>query len=186
MKNKFSILKKAILGISVFAAVSCSKDDPKQIHDHEGIHEVIISVTESGTTSTTTYEFVDGQTLGETITLKKGKTYDFEVTNLNNDDDENIISEVVEEKDEHFFVYSTTLTDFVFTRTDTDKTTRTNGAKLGVNTQLTVNKSQTGNLVIVLKHQATSVSDTANNNLGSSEGGATDVEVTFPVVVTNN
>ncbi|MDO5608361.1 MAG: hypothetical protein Q4G08_07905 [Capnocytophaga sp.] len=184
MENFNNILKTTFLAATAVIIASCSKDDPKHIHDHEGIHEVEISVAEVGGTATpTTYDVHAGE-MGETISLSVGKTYEITIEALNNDKHENILSEVIAEKDEHFFVYNTTLEGYTFTRIDESATTRTDGKKLGIKVRLTVSAAQSGKqLGIILKHQATAVSDTDNANLGSATGGATDLDVKFGVTV---
>lgn len=197
--NLFSLLLITIL------FTSCSNDDiPEHIHDHEGIHELVIERTDLNGDNPIQYEFIAGNQLGETIVMTPGQTYNFEIIALNaqgehghedhddhgHDDhghDENvhnILHETLEAVEEHFFLYAKSNSlSIELERTDTAESTRNDGTKIGVKTRITALANSTGNLQIELKHQPTEVNDQANNNFGSSVGGATDMMAVFPIVV---
>lgn len=197
--NLFSLLLITIL------FTSCSNDDiPEHIHDHEGIHELVIERTDLNGDNPIQYEFIAGNQLGETIVMTPGQTYNFEIIALNaqgehghedhddhgHDDhghDENvhnILHETLEAVEEHFFLYAKSNSlSIELERTDAPESTRNDGTKIGVKTRITALASSTGNLQIELKHQPTEVNDQANNNFGSSVGGATDMMAVFPIVV---
>ena len=184
---------------------SCSDDDtPEHIHDHEGIHELVIERTDLNGENPVQYEFIAGNNLGETIFLTSGQTYNFEIIALNgqdnhehdedheeHDDNEdhegeghNILHETLEAVEEHFFLYAKSNSlNIDFERTDDAESTRNDGTKIGVKTRITALANSTGNLQIELKHQPTEVNDQANDNFGSSVGGATDIMAVFPIVV---
>ena len=184
---KFLSLGLLTAGSLIFT--SCNNDDdkrPEHVEDHEEISQVEVTVTpKSG--EGVKYVFNDGEQEGQKITLEEGVDYTFEVTALNAKHDDhyhNEIGEILEEKEEHFFVYQTNLTDYTFVREDTPSTTREDGSKLGLKVKLKVNKVQAGKyLSLELKHQPASVNPAANNGLGSVEGGATDISAKFPVEV---
>lgn len=198
--NLFSLLFITIL------FTSCSNDDiPEHIHDHEGIHELVIERTDLNGDNPIQYEFIAGNQLGETIVMTPGQTYNFEIIALNaqgehghedHDDhghdehhehDENvhnILHETLEAVEEHFFLYAKSNSlSIELERTDAAESTRNDGTKIGVKTRITALANSTGNLQIELKHQPTEVNDQANNNFGSSVGGATDMMAVFPIVV---
>lgn len=189
--NLFSLLLITIL------FTSCSNDDiPEHIHDHEGIHELVIERTDLNGDNPIQYEFIAGNQLGETIVMTPGQTYNFEIIALNaqgehgHDDhghDENvhnILHETLEAVEEHFFLYAKSNSlSIELERTDAAESTRNDGTKIGVKTRITALANSTGNLQIELKHQPTEVNDQANNNFGSSVGGATDMMAVFPIVV---
>lgn len=185
--KKISFINLTILS-TIFLFLSCSNDDtPAYIHDHEGIHEVIIQRTNLDGTNPIEYEFVEGNIMGDVITLTNGNTYNFEIIALNaheEDGDHNLIQETIEAVEEHFFLYSKS-NDLAIDleRTDDATSTRNDGTKIGVKTRITANAVSSGNLQFELKHQPTEVDDQANNNFGSSIGGATDLLAVFPVVV---
>ena len=195
--NIFSILLITLL----FSA--CSNDDiPEYIHDHAGIHELVIERTNMNGDNPVQYKFIAGNNLGETIILSNGQTYNFEIIALNAQDEHgheehddhgheeedehehNILHETLEAVEEHFFLYAKSNSlSIELERTDTAESTRNDGTKIGVKTRITALANSTGNLQIELKHQSTEVDDQANNNFGSSVGGATDVMAVFPIVV---
>lgn len=198
--NLFSLLLITIL------FTSCSNDDiPEHIHDHEGIHELVIERTDLNGDNPIQYEFIAGNQLGEIIVMTPGQTYNFEIIALNaqgehghedHDDhghdehhehDENvhnILHETLEAVEEHFFLYAKSNSlNIDFERTDDAESTRNDGTKIGVKTRITALANSTGNLQIELKHQPTEVNDQANNNFGSSVGGATDMMAVFPIEV---
>ncbi|MDG4946072.1 hypothetical protein NMK71_06570 [Weeksellaceae bacterium KMM 9713] len=188
-----------------FLFTSCSNDDiPEHIHDHEGIHELVIERTDLNGENPVHYEFIAGNNLGETIYLTSGQTYNFEIIALNGQDnhehdedqeehddhedhegdEHNILHETLEAVEEHFFLYAKSNSlNIDFERTDDAESTRNDGTKIGVKTRITALANSTGNLQIELKHQPTEVNDQANNNFGSSVGGATDMMAVFPIVV---
>lgn len=184
---KFLSLGLLTAGSLIFT--SCNNDDdqrPEHVEDHEEISQVEVTVTPKDGEGMK-YVFNVGQEEGQKITLQEGTEYTFEVTALNSKHEDhyhNEIGEISEEKEAHFFVYQTDLTDYTFVRDDGDETTRKDGTKLGLKVNLQVSKAQTGKyLSFDLKHQPASVDPVANNGLGSAKGGATDISVTFPVEV---
>ena len=185
---KFLSLSLLTAGSLIFTSCNSDDDDkrPEHVEDHGEISQVEVSVTPKDG-QVAKYIFTDGQSEGQKITLKEGTDYTFEVTALNvkhEDHYHNEIGEISEEKEEHFFVYQTNLTDYTFVRDDAPSTTREDGSKLGLKVKLEVNKVQAGKyLSLELKHQPASVNQAANNGLGSVEGGATDISAKFPVEV---
>ena len=190
MTNKMNLTRNIALGLCIMGiSFSCSSDDdnPVPIHDHEGIEELVIQQTASDG-STQSYTFVAGNENGETIEMTAGETYDFEIIELNaheeNGEEHNILSDVVDAIDEHFFLYEKTIdADFSLTRTDDATTTNADGVKIGITVEVAANTASSGLLTISLKHQSTTVSDSANNGFGSANGGATDVLARFPVTI---
>lgn len=184
MKISRNILKNIFLIATTVTIVSCNKkDDPKEIHDHEGIHAIEFSITEKDNTSNKQEIEVHGEEQ-KTFQLSAGKTYVIEIEKLENNDHQNILTDILSAKDEHFFVYSTTLDGYTFTRIDTDSSTRTDGKKMGLKVEITVPTAQSAKtLNIKLYHGPTSVSDTDNNNLGAATGETElDVNLTVNVV----
>ena len=184
---KFLSLGLLTAGSLIFS--SCNNDDdkrPEHVEDHEEISQVEVTVTPKDGEGTK-YLFTSGQTEGQKITLKEGADYTFEVTALNSKHEDhyhNEIGEISEEKEAHFFVYQTNLTDLTFVRMDSPETTRKDGTKLGLKVNLQVSKAQMGKyLSFELKHQPATVDPAANNGLGASTGGATDLAAKFPVEV---
>lgn len=197
MKN-FKLLTMALLA-TTFTFTSCNNDDdnPTPIHDHDTIEEVVIEVTDASGEEVGDFEYVHEQDGGTPITLNANTVYNFEIVGLNPEheegdghdhdhgDEENLINEVKEEKEVHFFLYNkeSGLNITSFTRTDEAETTREDGTKLGVKFQIETGAASTGNLQLQLKHESVSVDGTANNNYGSESGGETDVEATYTITI---
>ena len=169
---------------------SCSSDDdnPEHIHDHEGIEELVVTRTDADGSNPVEYIFEYGNAVGTDMNLSANTIYNFEITALNahhDGEEENLIPEVIEAKDEHFFVFakSNSLDFAAFSRTDDAVSTRTDGHELGIKFQVTTGNSSSGNFQVELKHQPTAVDANAQNGYGSATGGATDVLATYPVTI---
>ncbi|MDO5510513.1 MAG: hypothetical protein Q4F57_07435 [Weeksellaceae bacterium] len=179
-KNIFLYATAAVIG---FSSVACSNDDdhPAHIHDHDDIHELVIKISPEMGNQTETYSFHHDDQMGEMITLAPNTTYFLEISELNvqhNGNLENHLHEIIEHKDEHIFLYRSSA-PISLERIDDATTTRTDGNQLGVKTRITTGDTSAGFLEIELKHNASSVSATDNNNMGSAIGGATDLLARF-------
>ena len=118
-------------------------------------------------------------TLSVSGNFTAGATYNVTVTITDEINDENILEEIVEEKDEHFFVYATT-TSFTVVRAATDEV-RTDGESLGLNTTWTAGAAGTGTITAQLIHEPDTVSDAGG--FGSATGGEFDINNTWNVVI---
>lgn len=186
MQNNIYI-KFGFLSVFLFL-ISCSNDDiPAHIHDHDAIEELILQRTDLNGENPIQYAFVHGNPTGDIIYLENGQSYDFEVIALNvahDDHHHNIVHEVLEALEEHFFLYSKSNSlklDLV--RMDDTASTQNDGTKIGLKIRITANEISSGNFQIALKHQANEVDDQANDNFGNAIGGATDVEAIFQVII---
>ncbi|MCR5889535.1 hypothetical protein LRS06_17510 [Hymenobacter sp. J193] len=163
---------------------ACSKDDndePTPDEENEQITTVMYTLTPvgGGTPVSVTYRDVDGDggtapTIG-TLTLAPNTTYTGTLT-LRDETKNPVVdtsAEILEEADEHLFVYEPTPADLLtVTRTDKDA----NNLEIGLQTRLETTAATTGTLKITLRHQP-GVKD------GSFAPGDTDVEVVFPTTV---
>lgn len=186
MKNL--ILKNFGFLIIFLFVISCSNDDiPAHIHDHDAIHELVLEQTDVNGENPVRYEFIHGNPSGDLIQLVSGQTYNFEIIELNVEHDDhhhNIINEVLEAIEEHFFLYSKSSSlDIEMLRMDNDDAIQNDGTQIGLKTRITANAVSQGNLQIELKHQSSEMNDQANDNFGSVIGGATDVLAIFPVII---
>lgn len=167
-------------------AASCSDDDsPAPVNPEEVITDVNITFTNTANSNTVTLRAVspDGE-VAPTLTViggnfEAGATYDVTLTITDEVNDENILEEVVEEKDEHFFVYATT-TSFTMVRAANDEV-RTDGESLGLNTTWTAGAAGTGTITVQLVHEADTVDDAGG--FGSATGGEFDINNTWNVVI---
>ena len=185
-QKKSNIMKnslKVVLAASVLFFTSCSdSDDPAPVNEQEVINRVVVSLTETSTSTKVDYEWVEGKTPA-TIKMKAGKQYKATVAFYNTTVTpvENITEEVIEEADEHFIAYKSTITTAMSLTRSSDDTQRTDGTKIGINTDWTGISTGTGNFGVQLIHAPATVS--TSNGYGTYTGGETDVDVIFPIVV---
>lgn len=190
MKNV--LLKLFLVLFASFAVLSCRKDDehhPIDIHDHENIDKGVLKVVEKGTANTQTIDAVDGQSTKE-LMLEEGKTYVVTMDFLHKHDDHyhTMVPEIIKEKDEHFMTFEfggSVAPSIKVVRTDGDNATRTDGNKLGLETEWTVEKL-TGNSAearIKLYHEPKNVNQnvpSADNQQGKANG-ETEFNVSFKI-----
>lgn len=100
-----------ILSFILFIIIinSCNDDEiPAYIHDHAGIEEIIITRTNEDGSNPIEFTY-SAENTGETeIILNTNEIYNFEITAINahhNGEEENLLPEIIEAKDEHFFVF---------------------------------------------------------------------------------
>lgn len=183
MKSIKTVKLLALLFVSSLAIVSCSSDDDGG-HDHE--EELITTVTYELTNGTdiVTLEFqdIDGDGSAAPTYIVSGPltantTYSgiIELLNETESPAEDITLEVEEEGDEHEFFITSSLSDIIVNKTDTD----VNGNPIGIESTLETGNAGTGTLTIILKHEPTKPND--GTSIGA--GGSTDVEVSFNIVV---
>ena len=169
---------------------SCTSDDntPVAIIAEELITDVNVVFTNSTDATdvvTLTANSADGvvePTLTTSGVFTANATYNTTVTIRDNVNNENILDEIIAEKDEHFFTYSTVATD-LFTnmvRADNDEV-RTDGELLGLNTVWTAGAAGTGTLTLQLIHEPTTVND--DNGFGSASGGEFDINNTWDITI---
>lgn len=182
----------AILCLTFFA--SCSDDDDGGNIAEPNEEEVITDVTLTFVNDANANDIVelksvdpDGEDgpLAPTVTVTgnftAGASYTGTVEVYNSIEDEDITVEITnEEPDEHFFIYIVNGLDMTFMRSAND-VVRTDGNKLGYETNWTANTASTGNITIQLFHESETVSD--DNEFGTQTGGSTDIDITFTNVV---
>lgn len=191
MKHTKSIFFFFLLFILVLGIASCKKDDQKpddmpthpEMHDEELITTLILTLEDTSgiqPSVTATFRDVDGPgglapSAFDSIYLKSHTTYNCAITLLNESVEpaENISEEVLEEADEHLFCFTISNAQLQIIRTDSD-----GQYEIGLNSQWTVGSASSGHVLVILKHQP----DVKN---GSCEPGETDIEVLFPVLITD-
>ncbi|WP_338733783.1 type 1 periplasmic binding fold superfamily protein [Mangrovimonas cancribranchiae] len=190
LKSIKTIKILALLLISSLTIVSCSSDDDGDHHDHDHDHDheeelittVNYTLTDGTNTVTLTFQDLDGEGGTDGVTTVSGSlaantmySGTIELLNETEDPAEDITVEVEEEGDAHEFFITSTISDIVVTKTDTDE----NGNPIGIISTLETGAVGTGSLTIVLKHEPTK----PNNGTATGAGGSTDVQVTFPIDV---
>jgi len=187
-------IKLLFMSMFVMAlVVSCDDDDPAAILPEELITNVNVIFTNDDDPSdivTLTAISVDG-VLDPVLTVSGPFTADADykatITITDEINDENILEEIVEEKDEHFFTYAINGIDLDgMIRDDSIDPQRTDGNYLGLETQWDFDDAaSTGTLTLRLIHEPTSVDDEFGQQFefGTASGGEFDINNTWNVSV---
>ena len=188
--NTMKTIKLFFISMLALAFVtSCSDDDdgPDPIIDQELITNVNVIFTPSNsanevvTLSAVSADGIVAPNLNVTGDFVSGETYNATITITDEVNGENILEEIVEEKDEHFFVYSINSVDFTSMTRSANDEVRSDGESLGLNTTWVAGAAGSGSITVQLIHEPTSVSD--DNGFGSASGGEFDVNNTWNVTI---
>ena len=176
----FKITSQTIFALFfVFTAVQCSKDSPDEIHDHETINRVTLTVTRADGTSTD-YTWNEGDN-EPTINLGANSTHQVSIAFYDVSDAaevENITEEVIEEADEHFVFYEVASASLTISAASND-IRDSDGIAININTEWTTGDASSGVVQAALIHGPTSKTGSTRSSLG----GGTDVELNFPVEI---
>lgn len=185
MKQQFIRFSAMCLLFSV-AVIGCKKDD--HAHDEsELITTVNVKLTESGTTSATTFTFRDTDGPGgnaptkfDTIKLAPNKTYNCEITLLNESKTpaEDKTSEIRNEANDHQFYFAVTQASITVSNLDTDSRSLPLGLTSRWTTTTATPVGVTGSVRVTLKHKPG-----AKASGDDVSKGETDIEIAFPAVV---
>ena len=184
MKNS-KILALALLSIVTFS--SCNNDDPVAVNEEELITTVTTTLTAGNQTVTLTSKDLDGDGPNTPVITVSGAlaintTYTGAVTFLNESVTpvDNITAEIKTEGVDHQLFFQAPASIGAFTYTDVDA----NGKPIGLAFTLkTGTTAATGNIIVVLRHKPLKSADGVAAGNITNAGGATDAQVTFPVVV---
>ena len=180
MKKVFSVMLFASLPIiSLFNA--CSKEDPEIVEEQELITTVVLTLTSNGAPDQSvrwTLESADTPT----ISLQVNQEYKVAISFLDESDPqdiEDITEEVREEADEHqvFYEFSDVNVSYI---TGEGDTIDEDNNPVNVNTLWTVTDSGSGSVTAYLIHEPISKISSTRDGFG----GETDVQVSFPIVIT--
>ncbi|ACU07140.1 hypothetical protein FIC_00685 [Flavobacteriaceae bacterium 3519-10] len=185
MKN---ILKISFIVLVATLLFSCRNNDdiPQDIHEHEEIEKLVVTVANVNTPADKqTVNYIGGVADGKFFLLA-GETYsvalDFQVRH--DDHYHSVNDEIIEERDEHFVTYEFAGSDIAVRRA-ADDVVRTDGNKIGLRTEWTVNSvTGQGNAAIKLVHGSTSVQQNFPSELnqqGKTTGGETDVNANIGI-----
>jgi hypothetical protein len=175
-----------LFALTTLTLASCSNDD-SPVNEEEVITTVTTTLTGGGQVITLRSRDLDGDGPNAPVVTVSGNltantTYIGETvfTNETVSPAEDITVEVEEEGNEHqiFYQFPVALGSFVYTDVDA------NGDPIGLSFTLTTGTSATtGNIVVTLRHLPNkSAAGVASGDI-TNAGGATDAQVTFPVVV---
>ncbi|GAB4500336.1 MAG: hypothetical protein OHK0019_38560 [Saprospiraceae bacterium] len=159
--------------LTLFTA-GCDKDDDGT--EQELITKVVVHLTGTGS-SLFNQEFEAEDTDGDgvwdniaSLDIPANTTFDVHVHVY--DGDEEIDAEIIDEKDEHLFVYKVTGANLVISDLNTDN----NGEPFGIDSKWTSAAASTGTVQIQLIHEPT-------DKNAADPGGEVDLDVTFPVKI---
>ena len=184
MKN---ILNITVLFSLVFLMFSCRGNDvPEDIHEHEEIEKVTLTVTESGNTGNVQIISYIGGNADSPLMLENGKTYSVSIDFFHKHDGEyeSMLDEIIEEKDQHFITYEFGGITANLMRTDGD-VVRNDGKKLGLKTEWSITSAPVSAKVFIkLYHQSVAVDDhfpSASNQQGKVTGGEADADIKIDI-----
>lgn len=175
-----------VLGIIVLLAQCKSADDPLPTDENEQITKVNLVFKEDGTSNEETFTWSDPDGEGgnpatiEEIVLKPNTTYTLELEVLDETKNpvDDITEEILEEADEHLFVFTANPVSLLtYEYMDEDS----NDLPIGLVGKVKTTAAATGNFRVQLRHQApvngTRVKD------GTAGPGSDDVNILFSVKV---
>lgn len=184
-KNKLLILTIS----TVFILHACKKDSdlpklPKPVNEPEVITSLVLTFTDSANTSDIrTAKFIDNDgdggnqpTTFDTIKLKSNTTYFTSLDLFNGILNEEITPEIVEEANDHIFIFKSTGVNVTISITDRDQNTP--ALPIGLKSKWYTGNNSTGEVKIILKHQP-GIKD------GSEAPGDTDVDLNFQTRIIN-
>lgn len=184
----FNPTKALFLATASLFLASCSDDDNGPINEEEVITTVITTLTNGSTTITLTSRDLDGDGPNAPVVTVSGDltantVYNGEITLLNETvtPADNITTEVEEEGEEHQIFYQIPASLGTIGYTDFD----VNAKPVGLTFTYTTGNAGTGNLTVTLRHLPNkSAAGVAAGDI-TNAGGATDAQVTYPIVITN-
>lgn len=171
-----------VLGVIVLLAQCKSADDPLPSDENEQITKVNLLFKEDGTSNETTFTWSDPDGEGgnpaiiQEIILKPNTVYTLELEVLDETKNpvDDITQEIMEEADEHLFVFTSTPASLLsYAYMDEDD----NGFSIGLVGKVTTTAAGTGNFRVQLRHQAP-VNGVAVKD-GTAGPGSDDVNISF-------
>lgn len=178
---KYLLFGFIIVSLSLNA---CKKDELPDVKEEELITTITLSftnTTDASDVKTITYKDLDGDggnaPVITSLSLKANKVYNVAITSILNETESpagDIRAEVIEEKDDHLFVYKTSGANLTFSNLSTDN----KNLPFGLTATATTTTASTGTFTIILRHQP-------GVKNGTEAPGSTDLEATFPVSITN-
>jgi hypothetical protein len=186
MKNNKLIV---CLTAAIITLHACKKDAdlpklPEPINEPEVITSLTLTFTDSANASNViTASFIDNDGDGgnqpstfDTIKLKPNITYFTSLSIFNSIVNEEITAEIVEEANDHLFIYKPTGIDLAIIVTDSDSNTP--ALPIGLKSKWRAGNVGNGAVQIILKHQP-GIKD------GTEAPGDTDVDLNFQTKITN-
>jgi len=193
---------QALFIASILLMVSCSKDDPEEIHEHE-INKVVLHFTNTADNTDTFKVERELEALNGVadpnheshIVIAQNSTYSVKAEFYETDEDEDshdhdegyeeegedITHEIIEEKDVHYIFYEFVgLNHLTITSAD-DDVIDTNGFKINLNTTWTTTTEESGDLKLYLIHEPQSKEGSVRNDFGGEDDVIAEFEVHIEV-----
>jgi len=181
-----SILRTLLLLVAVLLFSQCDTEDPEPENEEElittlemtfspvdGGNDVVFTVFDADGDGPIEPEYTNG-------TLTANTAYNVAIKVRNDEEGENITTEIEEEDEEHQFFFETAVSLFLdFAYDDSDG----NGDPIGLSTIFTSGDPSDGTLTVTLRHEPNKSADGAVNGDPSNAGGETDIQATFDVVI---
>jgi hypothetical protein len=187
--KKLSVLSMATMVAFTALMASCKKNDPPKPDEQELITTVKIQVLEEFSSFEQTFEYKVENGFGgsggtikiDTLKLKPNTKYNAVLTVLNEKANpvEDITTEIIEESNDHLFLFSSTPNTGAGSVSATNGNKDKNGAPLNQTFTLNTNATGNGKFQVVLLHEPSN----KNAIIISAAGGETDLDATFPVVL---
>lgn len=176
----------SILFIASIVLSACSNDDDgdqEPVNEEEVITTLIATLRPSGGGDTVTFTYRDLEGNGNPNIVVSGDltantTYNATIQVLNETESpaEDVTLEVLEEDDEHQFLYVIASSlNITTTYTDQDG----DGNPIGVTFNATTGDASAGDFTIILRHEP----NKPNDGTPGDAGGETDISSTFPVEI---
>lgn len=181
--KQIQTIQLLLLSLLILTFSACTDDEPKPNNPPSNEGELITTLKVIFTDSTDnsiksfTFKDTDGDggnnpTQFDSIILNTSRTYSVSILLLDESKTETdtISNEVLEEADEHLFVFTPSSINLNIVITDMDS----KGLPIGLKSKWKTGAVSNGTITIALKHQP-GVKD------GSSTPGETDIEIAFPI-----
>lgn len=188
MKN-LRVLSMATMVAFMGSMASCKKNDPPKPDEQELITTVKIYVNEEFSSFVQSFEYKVENGFGgsggtikiDTLKLKPNTKYSAVLTVLNEKANpvEDITTEIIEESNDHLFLFSSNPSAGAGSVSATNGNKDKNGAPLNQTFTLNTNATGTGKFQVVLLHEPSN----KNAIIISAAGGETDLDATFPVLI---
>lgn len=174
-----TFITRSVLAISILALFANCKKDSEEIHEHETINRVTLTVTASDNT-TTDYTWNEGETI-PTINLTADSSYQvsahfYDATDPT--DVEDITPEIVEEADEHLVFFEVASANVSISSASND-IEDSDGVSINLKTVWTTTAASSGIVQFHLIHEPTNKTASTRGGIG----GADDVDLSFPVSI---
>lgn len=180
MKTKIIVA----LSFLLFALSSCHRaDEDLDVLSQEEISNIVLLLKDDQTGEVKAYNYTANAYDLPKVKLEIGKTYTADLVFKNGDEDLN--SEILAAKDEHFLLFNFQNAQVELSRLDGANDLRSDGVKVGLKTKWKVLDMQPSGaqLILTMNHGAISVSESQNNTtFGHAEGGETDAEAFFDLI----